>query len=383
MCRAWRRFVALSLACIMTCFAAVGCQRIAPSTSPVGGSPASRVANLHAFARLYGVVRWFHPSDAAAELDWDQFAIDGAHAIVNVGSVDALRSKLIQIFAPVAPTVHIVGAKEEFSLDSGPMDSKTARLDVVAWQHEGYGDSIVSSGYMSKRTHRTRTISVDGSMFATLSQSIDAVPHRRANIRLRGKLRTANRAQGRMWLRVDRGTARGFYEGMSLRPVMSKSWASAEIVGTVDADATKVFFGTMMTGAGTTWYDDFELSVQAKDGSWTNIPIADGGFEAPDPFTTWGAGTGRSIQDPPNVGWSITIDHNNPAAGGSSLRVEQTTTVLTKELFEAAPLPGETVDIDLGSGLRARVPLALYSKNDRTIGDDPEFARRSQLRGWI
>src|SRR4051812_46183506 len=28
----------------------------------------SRVSNLHAFARLYGAVRWFHPSDAASAI---------------------------------------------------------------------------------------------------------------------------------------------------------------------------------------------------------------------------------------------------------------------------------------------------------------------------
>src|SRR6185369_12063221 len=32
------------------------------------------------------------------------------------------------------------------------------------------------------------------------------------------------------------------------------------------------------------------------------------------------------------------------------------------------------------SGLRARVPLILYSKGGHTIGDDPEAARRAQAR---
>ena len=41
----------------------------AGNAAPATGSAPPRVANLHAFARLYGVLRWFHPSDAAAELD--------------------------------------------------------------------------------------------------------------------------------------------------------------------------------------------------------------------------------------------------------------------------------------------------------------------------
>jgi len=45
--------------------------------------------------------------------------------------------------------------------------------------------------------------------------------------------------------------------------------------------------------------------------------------------------------------------------------------LVTQELFDELPQPGEMVDIDLGSGLRARVPLVLYSRAGHTIGDDP------------
>jgi len=38
---------------------------------------AEQVKNVRAFAKLYGYVRYFHPSDAAAETDWEKFAIHG------------------------------------------------------------------------------------------------------------------------------------------------------------------------------------------------------------------------------------------------------------------------------------------------------------------
>ena len=53
---------------------------------------------------------------------------------------------------------------------------------------------------------------------------------------------------------------------------------------------------------------------------------------------------------------------------------------MSDELFPDAPRPGETADVDLGGGLRARVPLILYSKDGHTIGDDPEATRRAQAR---
>ena len=380
------------LAMIHTCLRdlAHGCSRVLPIVGVVGlfgcrGTPAEtmpvevpRVANLHAFAQLYGVVRWFHPSDAAAAVDWERFAVDGARRVVDAPTAAVLRSRLTELFAPFAPTVHLVAGNEVFPEEPALHPVTTDGLEVVAWQHDGFGDSVAPTGYKSKRTHRDRVVAVGGLVNAALSQSIDAVRLRGATIRLRGKMRTAGRALGRMWLRVDRGDVRGFYETMAIRPVSSTAWTAAEIVGTVDRDATRVAFGTIMAGGGTTWYDDVELSVRAKNGSWESIAVPDGGFEAADPSAAWNGGMGLTAGSQPNVGWSITVDRENPAAGTSSLRVERETKVLTEDLFEFRPQPGETVDVELGSGLRARVPIALYSKDGRTIGDDVSRARQAQ-----
>jgi hypothetical protein len=61
--------------------------------------PQSQVANLHAFARLYGVVRWFHPSDAAAGVDWNQFAVNGVRRVMGLRDGQQLRSTLSELFA--------------------------------------------------------------------------------------------------------------------------------------------------------------------------------------------------------------------------------------------------------------------------------------------
>ena len=37
--------------------------------------------NLRAFTRLYGVLRFFHPSDEAAALPWDAFALLGVREV--------------------------------------------------------------------------------------------------------------------------------------------------------------------------------------------------------------------------------------------------------------------------------------------------------------
>jgi C-terminal processing protease CtpA/Prc len=368
----------MQFATIATLLVLIACRgEPARMTSLVAATP-PRIANLHAFARLYGVVRWFHPSDAAAAVDWNRFAIEGSHHIIDAPDTRALRQELTELFAPVAPTVRIVGTGETLPDEPALHPSSSIGLDVVAWQHAGYGDTTIASGYMSKRRHRGRTVAVPGTIFAALSQSVDATPYRGARVRLRGKLRTAGHAQGRLWLRVDRGETSGFFDNMARDPVMSETWADAEIIGTVDADATAIVFGELMRGGGTTWYDDLELSVQTKDGTWKAVEIQDGGFEGPDPLKSWNPGTGRRARSQSIEGWNVTADRSRPASGASSLRIEAATKIVTEELFEDVPAPGETVDVDLGSGLRARVPIALYSKDGHTIGDDPEVARHTQ-----
>jgi peptidase S41-like protein len=378
--RSFRRVAKFAqVAFVATLFATIACHDGATGMTSVVAATTPRVANLRAFARLYGVVRWFHPSDAASAIDWDRFAVEGSHRIVDAPDARALRAGLTELFAPIAPTVHIVGTSEEFPNEPALHPRSVTGLDVIAWQHRGYGDStIAAGGYASKRRHRGRTVTVPGEPFAALSQSVDAAPYRGARIRLRGKLRTANHAQARLWLRVDRGDVREFFDNMGAHPVVSEAWASAEIIGVVDTDATAIVLGALMSGVGTTWYDDLELSAQVNDGTWKAIEIQDGDFEAPDLLKSWRPGIGKRTQSQSIDGWSVTLDHNRPASGTTSLRIEAATKVVTEELFDDAPEPGETVDIDLGSGLRARVPIALYSKDNHTIGDDPEVARRTQ-----
>ncbi len=125
------------------------------STPHVAPSGPPRIANLHAFARLYGVVRWFHPSDAAAAVDWDRFAIEGARRAVDAADPGALRATLTELFAQVAPTMTIAGPGEALTDDPALHPASTAGLDVVAWEHYGYGDSTIVSVYRSKRRHRT------------------------------------------------------------------------------------------------------------------------------------------------------------------------------------------------------------------------------------
>ncbi len=108
-----------------------------PLTAP---SEDTVVENVRTFAALYGYVRYFHPSDAAAETDWNRFAIHGAQTVKDASSQAELQSDLETLFEPLAPTVQLYQTGTE---PPEPPDllipSDTAKLGLVVWQHRGIG----------------------------------------------------------------------------------------------------------------------------------------------------------------------------------------------------------------------------------------------------
>lgn len=103
---------------------------VLPSEGPRPISPEG-VTNLQAFARLYGLVRHFHPSDEVAAADWNRIAIDGVRKVENTTD---LAKTLGEIFLPVAPTLRVFTGKPP-ALDL-PKTGEMLRL-----QHRGFGQT--------------------------------------------------------------------------------------------------------------------------------------------------------------------------------------------------------------------------------------------------
>jgi hypothetical protein len=195
---------------------------------------------------------------------------------------------------------------------------------------------------------------------------------------MRAKVKTIDNALGQLWLRVDRGELVGFFDNMDDHPVSSSTWATAEIVGQVAPDATQIVFGVVMDGLGTTWFDDIELARQTTGGKWVPLEIQNGGFETGDPLASWHPGTGKA-KVASIGGWSVSLDREDVASGKASLRVEPSSVIVTEELFAEMPFAGEVTEVDLGSGLRARLPLTLYSRNGMTVGDEAAATNLREL----
>ena len=108
--------------------------------------------NVVAYARLFGYVRHFHPSDEAARTDWNQFAIDGVRSVEGAASSEQLAERLRGIFNPVAPTVVVFAGRnrpaDPLAL-TPPNNQKDLKL--TRWRHTGFGTGNPGNIYHSER----------------------------------------------------------------------------------------------------------------------------------------------------------------------------------------------------------------------------------------
>ncbi|MHC4470261.1 MAG: S41 family peptidase [Planctomycetota bacterium] len=107
------------------------------------------LANLVAFARLYGYVRHFHPGDEAAKADWARIAVAGVIAVEDAERPGDLAGALESVFVPVAPGVRVAPKGEKLEpLAISPPEGE-GPFFVRAWRHRGFGQE--RSMYRSTR----------------------------------------------------------------------------------------------------------------------------------------------------------------------------------------------------------------------------------------
>lgn len=350
------------------------------------------ITNLQAFTKLYGYVRYFHPSDEATQLDWDKFAIYGAGKVKNARTADELAFTLEELFLPIAPTLQILRPNEKPRPVGIPEHSGT--VQSVAWQHKGLGVGVYNlygddSPYRSLRLNRKNTVNDGKSSFGGVGRCIGSKPSASTSnpvVSLRGKeikftaavrVSDVNVAEGgQLWLRVvDTDNSADKLSDYMRHYIQSSAWSTYTLFGRVDSSAIDICFGCSSHGKGKLWVDDMRLFARANaTEAWKPVPIPNGGFEK---YTITSSGR-KAYVDWETAGrnYSITPSKDNPYEGKYCAFIQylspQERNVVNKELFAAKPKDGETITKDLAGGLRCVLPIALYANNTNTLGSTPK-----------
>ncbi len=328
-----------------------------------------QIQNLRAFAKLYGYVRYFHPSDEASQIDWNKFAIFGAEKVRDAANNQELKSAFEELFLPIAPTIQIYSSGEKPERPPQHLSEEAAGLKVVAWQHRGLGSGSANSPYMSIRLNRE--VILKPVEPGVLVQSIDATDLRGKEIKLLAyaKAQVEGKGnQGQLWLRVDRENRQmGFFDNMNDHPILTDEWTEHEISGKVDDDAVMMVFGCFLNGIGKLWVDDFRLFTLSDSDMWEPVDVKNDGFEDGEVGKVpehWGA---RS------QGYVYKTQNQDPPVGDKCLLIEDRRQKLSGPLFEKHPEVGEVVNKKLCANLSCWIPLALYADERGTLGKNEKY----------
>jgi hypothetical protein len=103
-----------------------------------------QLENVAILARAAALVRYRHPSDQSAKLDWDAFLPAAVDRVLGVKGRTALLKELRELFNPIAPTVEI-SELPSYSLVEPPHGTSAY---LTRWRRIGFGSD---SRYVSWR----------------------------------------------------------------------------------------------------------------------------------------------------------------------------------------------------------------------------------------
>ena len=303
--------------------------------------------HLAAYTRLLSLVRFFHPSDKAAAADWNKVAVAGVKMIAGAEDSESLARALETFFRPLAPMLRVVpkGSRWEMPPELRKPDGPAG---IVAWRHYG-GDF----GAERKVFSSERIDSRNPPGFGTLAQAIPAGPLRGKRIRLSAWVRADVEGDGRvqLGLRVDGADGKPrFFDNMADRPIRDSPWQRVEIEGNVAADADRVLVLLVLTGGGTAWLDEVSLAPTLVNASFDE---GESGAQPPGWLFPY-----ESIR----AGYHLSTERGDACRRGGCARVVSDP-IATPRFIR----PEEVLQVDLGAGVTAFLPLTLYADERGTL----------------
>jgi hypothetical protein len=310
--------------------------------------------NLEAFTRLLSLVRFFHPSDAAAGADWNRVAVAGVSAVRDAADAGDLADRLERFFRLWAPTLRVRAGGERPATPAALL-APAGDVRIMAWRHYGgHFDSdlkIFSSERIDDHTPPG---------YGTLVQAVlvpDALKGKRVRLRAWVRAEMVDDGRVQLGLRVDRaGGQPGFFDNMADRPIRSTSWKLFEIEGDVAPDAERLLVMLVMTGGGKAWLDEVSLSGSPA--------LLNPGFDQ-----------GETGTQPP--GWlfpyeTVRAGYHLILRRGDDCRIGGCAEISSDPI--ATPhfvRPDQVLETDLGGGVTAWLPVALYADATGTLPHAP------------
>jgi hypothetical protein len=311
----------------------------------LGRSPASRPTALSAelserlvtLTRVLGLIRYFHPSDQSANTDWDTFSVHAVDSVLRTRLDVPMQASLERLFASVAPTARFVKHGDS-AKPSLPRDPQATHL--VRWHHTGLGLGFRPPGSLFRSLRDG--IYVDGDYVHTEVYSTIKTPNlatcRTAEVRA-----TVRATNGPAWViaTLYQGADRVNYIRQSIPLTLKQEVVIAR--GEVPADVQQVRLSVYLEGQASAEISDISLRCANNDAAKV------------DARSTW------------EISRYQTLYHKEVTTCGHGACLAARRTRPETEV----QIDRDFADLDIGSGLRMVLPLAVWSDGKSTFPRAP------------
>ena len=327
-----------------------------------------RAHNLSSFAHTYGLVRWFHPSEEAAKIDWNKFALYGVKEVADCRSQKELQQKLEELFLPIAPTISFSKEQKSSNDDDYILSLPVNKDDLlpVFWQHSGVDLGIWSNNYVSKRANRplaTQNISK-----LALHGYFPADTYKGHKIRMSAKIKiepgSPNPALHIILIKPSRNdfpNAAEFYTKLCANDSSAvlpnnKDWRIYEREITIDDSLGDLYWGLYPERAGAFLVERISLYDVT-----TNRTISDFLF-----------GTSRKERSDGQINEDLI--RTNPISFDYSEYDNYLRISSKNQIFEDTPEADSVISRNIGSQLYVNIPLVLYGDSTCTYPKGNQYA---------
>ena len=245
------------------------------------------------------------------------------------------------------------------------------RPQVVYWEHQGVNLGDPRNFYKSARFH-----SGEAPREGQVQQTFDAGPYAGKRMVLHAAARV-EAPGGAGLLRLSAYNKQDVPVVLGTVKVPSGDWSLHELAVEVPADTLGLEVDLGLAGEGRVWWDDVSLAVAGGDGAAAplNNPLDNPGFE------TAGYAGAASWDLPWNArraGYDATLSEDRPKSGRRSLLVS-----CKKPDPASIPQPEKPLAVDLGGGISAMIPLALFDQDGKSeSGKSTPAVATGKPDGW-
>ncbi|WDF48165.1 hypothetical protein PQ459_06730 [Chryseobacterium sp. KACC 21268] len=307
----------------------------------------AELQKLKDFAKAYGIVRYFHPSDEASQINWNYFASYGIEQISKAKDQKEFEGTLKNIFSPIAPSVTFNEKKYVWN---------DKNLVPVFWIHQGLGIDVVKekSIYSSKRSNRAES-SRKIFNFVSLTMNPEKID---SQIKITYEAKSTNDTESFVYTNVyNAGNEKPNFKTHQHEPVTSNNWEKKELLIDNDKSVSKINIG-LMSSKGGSEFQNLKLLYLNDKNEWISYNLP--GFT--------------------DVNWKANKPTNQTERSDSVLKIVNKSN---------ANADSHTIDwdkyltINLSNNFNLNVPTVVYSDEKSTlpISDKLKFDElKSQLK---